>query len=333
MLSLLVSFSALHAQTESLLKPARIIFYNVENLFDTINSPDTQDEDFLPDSKNKWNSKKYQVKLNHVARVLSSMLDTIQPLAIGLSEIENRQVLEDLIVQPAMKKFNLGIIHHDSPDERGIDCALLYNKDFIEEVFDATLPVNFIYQTKDKTRDILYFKGFMSEDYSIYFFINHWPSRRGEKEESERKRMFAAKTLKAKLENLYLGEPYARVVAMGDFNDNPSDTSLHFITAREKSSKAPQMVNLMKPLEEKGEFSLRYQDQHDVFDQLIVSDNLVNTKNRYFIRQGEAHIYSPAWLLFNHPKYGMIPNRTYANGKWIAGYSDHLPVYMDVVFK
>ena len=318
------------AQKQTITKPARVIFYNVENLFDTINDPETQDEEFLPASKNQWNTKKYQVKLNHLARVLSSLLDSVQPLAIGLSEIENKAVLEDLIVQPLLKKYNLGIVHHNSPDERGIDCALLYNKDILEEVFDAKLTVNFPFETKDKTRDIVYFKGYMTEEYSIYFFINHWPSRRGEPQESKPKRMVAAKVLKDKLENLYKGEPYARVVMMGDFNDNPTDSSMTFLT--EPISKTKKFVNLMAPLYKNGEFTLRYKDQRDIFDQFVVSENLLDKKSKYYIQNYKAAIYSPNWLLYNHAKQGLIPNRTYASGRWVGGYSDHLPVYFDLIF-
>lgn len=322
-----------HAQNQAQLKPSRVIFYNVENLFDTINDREINDEDFLPASKQQWNTKKYQVKLKHLAKVFAAMLDTTQPLVIGLCEVENRKVLEDLIEQPPLKKFKLGIVHRDSPDERGIDCALLYNKEIIEPVFDATLPVNFPFETKDKTRDILYFKAFMGEEYSIYFFVNHWPSRRGGEEESEHKRLAAANILKAKIENIYLGEPYARVVVMGDFNDNPTDQSILDLENVNKKSKTQPLVNLMETHWDKKEFTLKFNGEGDIFDQFIVSENLLDVKSKYMVRHSAAQIFSPEWLLFNHPKYGTIPNRTYASGKWTGGYSDHLPVYFDIEFK
>lgn len=200
---------ALAAQNETLLKPGRIIFYNTENFFDTVDDPETKDEEFLPDAKTHWNTKKYETKLEHISEVLGAMLDSIQPIVIGLAEVENRQVLEDLIAQPALKKFNLGIVHHDSPDERGIDVALLYNKDVIEEVFDAFLRVEYSFDSTAKTRDIVYFKGFMTEEYPIYFFVNHWTSRRSANGDSEKKRITAAMKLKAKIEDIYKGEPFA----------------------------------------------------------------------------------------------------------------------------
>ena len=330
--SFLLTFYYTQAQDQWLLKPSRVIFYNIENLFDTINDPATQDEEFLPSSKNQWNSKKYRTKLNHTAKVFAAMLDTVQPLVIGMCEVENRKVLEDLIAQPAMKKFNLGIVHHESPDERGIDVALLYNKDIVESVFDATLKVSL--EDGDNTRDILYFKASVSEGADIWFFVNHWPSRRGEPKESDEKRMIASKTLKAKVDNIYLGDATARIIVMGDFNDNPSDASLQNVSrVQEKKSRTLPMVNLMQPLKDRGEFTLRYKDQRDIFDQLIVSVNLLDPKNHYYVRNSSAAIFSPRWLLYNHKTQGLIPNRTFANGHWVNGYSDHLPVYFDLEIK
>ncbi len=323
--------SVVYAQTAApLFKPARVIFYNTENLYDTINDPGVSDEEFLPSSRSQWNTEKYTLKLNHTAKVMASMLDTIQPLVIGLSEVENRHVLEDLIAQPALSKYSLSIIHHNSPDERGIDVALLYNNDIAESVFDATLKVDL--GDSDRTRDILYFKAYLTEAYPVWFFVNHWPSRRTGAE-SEAKRMAAAQVLKAKIDNIYLGEPYARVIVMGDFNDNPDDKSVGLLLQPSPNAKAPAMVNLMQPINRSSSFSVKYKDQNDLFDQFMVSGNLLDKSNQYFIRSNQAHIYAPSWLLFNHPKYGLIPNRTYASGKWVGGYSDHLPVYFDVVFK
>ena len=327
--SLLLIFYYTQAQSQSLIKPSRVIFYNVENLFDTINDPATQDEEFLPSSKNKWDTKKYRTKLNHTAKVFASILDTVQPLVIGMSEIENIKVLQDLLAQPALKKFNLGIVHHDSPDERGIDAALLYNKDIVESMFDATLNIDL--GKDDKTRNILYFKASISEGADIWFFVNHWPSRRGGAEDSDDKRMIASKALKTKIDNIYLGDATAKIVVMGDFNDNPSDASLQNITAvADRKLKTQPLVNLMQPLKDRGEFTLRYKDQRDIFDQLIVSVNLLDPKNHYFVSHSSAAIFNPRWILYDHKTYGLIPNRTFANGRWLNGYSDHLPVYFDL---
>lgn len=317
--------------TETLLKPSRVIFYNVENLFDTINDPETKDEDFLPEGSSQWNSRRYQKKLKNLSKVLADMCDTIPPLAIGLCEIENRKVLDDLIAQPALKKYNLGIAHVDSKDERGIDVALLYNKNYLEEVFTATLKVNL---KGDKTRDILYFKAFIGEEYPIWFFVNHWPSRREGEKESELKRITAAKTLQSKLSNLYEGEPYARVIIMGDFNDNPENESIKILQQTPSKLSGHQSIqNLSEKVLADNGFTLKHQGQNHVFDQMLVSKNLTDKANQYYLRTGTASVFSPDYLLFDHPKYGLIPNRTYANGKYTGGYSDHLPVYFDIIFK
>ncbi len=318
---------------EYFLKPQRIIFYNVENLFDTIDNAETDDAEYLPGSKSQWSTEKYQTKLKHTSEVLSALLDTIQPLVIGLSEIEDDKVLEDLLAQPSLKKFNLGIVHRDSPDERGIDCAILYNKDAINESFSAFIPINFPFDTADKTREIIYLKGYINEGEPLWFFVNHWPSRNGGKEKSDAKRAYVAQVMKDKIENIYLGEKFARVVVMGDFNDNPNDSSLGILTVVHNNSRAEPMVNMMKPMVQRNEFSLRYHEENDIFDQFVVSKNLLDKKNPYFMRPDGAHIFNAPFLLFNHPKYGLIPNRTYANGKWVGGYSDHLPVYFDIVFR
>jgi len=332
-LSFLFSSLSLFAQKdEPLLKPSRVIFYNVENLFDTIDDPAINDAEYLPSSKIEWNTKKYKTKLNHTAKVFATMLDTIQPMVIGMSEIENIKVLQDLIVQPALKKFNFGIVHHDSPDERGIDVAFLYNKDIVESIFDATLKVDL--GGGDKTRDILYFKASVSEEMNIWFFINHWPSRRRGAEESDDKRMIASKVLKSKIDNLLQDEPFARVIVMGDFNDNPSDASLKNLSpVADKKQKVQPLVNLMLPLQGKKEFTLKYKAESDIFDQFIVSLNLLDPKNQYYIRNSSASVFKPRWILYNHKTYGLIPNRTFTNGKWVNGYSDHLPVYFDLLVK
>jgi hypothetical protein len=155
----------------------------------------------------------------------------------------------------------------------------------------------------------------------------------GGKEQSDAKRAFVAKILKDKIENIYLGEPFARVVVMGDLNDNPNDSSVGILSAAISNSKAEAMVNLMKPMQTKQEFTLKYKEESDIFDQFIVSKNLLDNRNPMFIRDSAAHIFSPEWILYKHNKYGMIPNRTYTSGRWVGGYSDHLPVYFDIVIK
>ncbi|MBK8659908.1 MAG: endonuclease/exonuclease/phosphatase family protein [Bacteroidetes bacterium] len=315
----------------SRLELARVIFYNVENLFDTINDPTIKDEDFLPESANKWDTKKYMRKQRSIAKVLSALCDSVQPLVIGLCEVENRNVLEDLIAQPALKKFKFGIAHINSEDERGIDAAFLYSKNLVSELATEKLTVNL---GSDKTRDIVCFKGKVREEWPIWFFVNHWPSRREGEKESEDKRMIASNALRSKIEDVLAEEPTARILIMGDFNDNPNDKSLLNLTARKVKAQEPQsLVNLTKPLYESGAYTLKHQGSNHVFDQMIVSGNVLGKKNKCYISQDGAQIFNAQWLLYNHAKFGLIPNRTYASGKYVGGYSDHLPVYFDIVFK
>lgn len=316
---------------ETLLQPGRIIFYNVENLFDTIDEPDKIDEEFLPAAKANWNTWKYQEKLRHIAQVIDSLTDTIQPMIIGFAEIENRKVLEDLIQQPSMKDINWGIVHRDSPDERGIDVAILYNKNAVEEITGTHLAIEL---GNDNTRDIAYLKCYINEGEPIWLFVNHWPSRRTATDSSGAKRSLAAKTLLNKIENLYLGEPYARVIVMGDLNDNPNDSSVNVLLQHKFAKRdEQQLINLMLPLQTKGEYTVTYKEQKNIFDQIIVSQSLLNKQQPYHLRTTAANIYSPTWLMYEHQKYGAIPNRTYSFGKYVGGYSDHLPVYIDVLFK
>lgn len=331
LLFFLILCAALHAQ-ETLLQPGRIIFYNVENLFDTIDEPDKIDEEFTPASKANWNTCKYQEKLQHIAQVIDNLTNTIQPFIIGFAEVENKQVLIDLINQPSMKDINWGIIHFDSPDERGIDVAMLYNREVVKEAMSNYLRVDL--GNDDNTRDIAYLKCYINEGEPLWVFANHWPSRRAATDSNGTKRTIAAKTLLNKIENLYLGEPFAHVIVMGDLNDNPADSSvqtlLNYKFARPEEQ---QLVDLMQPLKQAGKYSVTYREQKDVFDQIIVSQNLLNTRYPLYVRDLKAHIYSPTWLMYEHQKYGPIPNRTYSYGKYVGGYSDHLPVYIDIVFK
>jgi Endonuclease/Exonuclease/phosphatase family len=319
---------ATNAQNETLLNPGRVVFYNLENFFDTIKDPENSDEAFLPKSQKQWNTEKYQTKLSHISHVLAVMFDSIQPIVIGLAEVENRKVVEDLIAQPELKQFNLGIEHHDSPGPHGLDVALVYNKDVIQEVFSTFLPVKFSFDSTDTVRDILYFKGFMTEEFPVYFFINHWPSNQEEKGDAEKKRLTVAMQLRAKIENIYLGEPAARIVLMGDFNDNPDGKSIEYLSqGRNKYPQTEDLINLMRLLQVRGEFTNKTGEKSEIYDQMIVSKNLMTSDNLYYICSSAAHIFKPLWLLKQE-----VPFATYAGSKWLGGYSNHLPVYLDLCF-
>ena len=257
---LLFAVSLFAQEEESIFKPARVIFYNTENLFDTINSPDTDDEEFLPQSKLQWNSEKYQTKLTHIAQVISSLCDTIEPLVIGLAEVENSKVLEDLIAQPALTKYNLKIVHHDSPDERGIDVALLYDSRLFSVKSSEPLAVRFDFEPNDRTRDVLYVNGMLGKQ-EVHVFVNHWPSRREGMAKSSPKREAAAQVVRQKVDAILADNPNAKIIIMGDFNDSPTDKSVKQILQAQTTYSpvdAQKLYNLSFNLTRKGLGSHRY---------------------------------------------------------------------------
>ncbi|MBS1686253.1 MAG: endonuclease/exonuclease/phosphatase family protein [Bacteroidetes bacterium] len=312
-------------------RTARIIFYNTENLFDTIDDPRTQDEEFLPSAKGHWTSERYDIKLDHIAKVLAAMLDKDQPLVIGLAEVENRQVVCDLIARPALKKFSLGVIEHDSPDPRGIDVALIYNKKLVTIQDTAFLTVR-LPDLEKGTRDIVYVKAEVGGK-AMHFFVDHWPSRRDGPAASQVRRYAAAMVLRRKINEIEHADPHAAIVVMGDLNDNPIDSSVSFILGAQELIEHPQTLALydlmLKPYKA-GQYSLKYKDENDVFDQFIVTGSLLDGVSTPQVTTPEGRILRQDWMLFKHPKYGPMPNRTYSGPIWHGGYSDHLPVYIDV---
>lgn len=314
------------------LKSGRFIFYNTENFFDTIKDPKTDDGDFTPAGKNHWTGERYQHKLTNIAKVLGAISAKDAPIAIGLSEVENRKVCEDLAAQAPLSKYNFGVIEHDSPDPRGIDVALLYRKKYFTPLSTEFLNVK-LPGSNYGTRDILYVKGTV-KGVSLHIFVNHWPSRRDGKESSEYKRDAAAEVLHGKVAQILAADQQARIIIMGDLNDNPTDSSVAAVLgACEPSAKVPGLLyNLMSHPYKTGAFTLKYHDQKDVFDQFIVSGNLLDTKAAVHARSPEGDIFSEQWLLFDHPKYGYMPNRTYSGPRYYGGFSDHLPVYFDLDF-
>lgn len=306
-----------------------IAFYNIENLFDTIDDPLKDDKDFLPDGRNKWNSEKYFHKLENISKVLSSIDSCNLPAIIGLSEVENIDVIRDLINTGELKNGNYKIIHQESPDERGIDVALIYREKYFNPQFQKAIKTIFPFDEEDKTRDILYVKGSTDGGDILHIFINHWPSRWGGKEKSEPKRLFTASVLKKYSDSLLKSDKNANIIILGDLNDNPDNESVFKILKAEKPEKPIKHTALNNLLFEKyseGEGTLFYKNW-DMFDQIIVSSNLIEEN----LICGEAKIFNPEWILFKTEEGEFRPNRT--QGKhYYGGYSDHLPVYFTLDF-
>ncbi len=318
--------------TKTARQPIVAMFYNVENLYDTQNDPKTNDDDFTPDGKVPWTEERLETKINHIAQVVSDIAAPAMPDLIGFAEVENQQVLEMLTSSAALSKTKYSIVHYDSPDERGIDVALLYNPATFtlmsSEPLHVTLPEN------DLTRDILYVKGKLSSGEILHVFINHWPSRREGNEISAPKRMAAATVLRTKLDAIQKLEKSANIIILGDFNDEPSDNSI----VKGLGAIEPEMAvnhnnlySLLYPYLKKGEGSLYYKDW-DLFDQVIVSGNMLAGKKGMNTSVENAGIFKAEYLLFKNKAGESRPNRTMGE-KYFGGYSDHLPVYIKINLK
>ena len=310
-----------------------IAFYNVENLFDTINDPKTWDDDRTPKGKDKWTSIIYKKKLNNIAKVIADIgfdLTNQAPSIIGLCEIENRRVLEDLIKTESLIKEDYQIIHYDSPDERGIDVAMLFKQNRFKLSSSKTYPLYLKRKdgSRDYTRDHLLVSGFLDKD-PIHFIINHWPSRSGGQMRSEPSRILAGKVNKKIIDSILQSNPKANIISMGDFNDNPSDKSIKpilYTTFKKSKIKEWQLFNPMEELYRKGYGSYRYRDKWDMIDQFFLSKNLVDNKNGLFFLK--ASVFNKKYLINPSGKYEGYPFKSFAGGKFLNGYSDHFPIYL-----
>jgi predicted extracellular nuclease len=307
---------------------AVVAFYNVENLFDTIDDPLTIDEDFTPAGKLQWTSPRYTEKLSRISEVID-LLPGELPVFIGLCEIENRSVLNDLVKQASLKTGTktgvYEIIHADSPDERGIDVAAIYDasrlKDVRFEYYTIALP-----DPKDpNTRDLLHAHGKMGND-EIHFFVNHWPSRSGGQAESEPNRLAVAALLKSKIDVVLSENPNAKILLMGDFNDHPNDKSVYEILGAKDLPSAP-LYNQMYAIHAAGNGSYFYKGEWGALDQMITSFGFMSTKGWHVDSQA-AGVLRDEKILFRDKEGIARPSRTYAGDSYKGGYSDHLPVFI-----
>ncbi|WP_423126735.1 endonuclease/exonuclease/phosphatase family protein [Gaoshiqia sp. Z1-71] len=315
------------AQSQGAPAEYHLLFYNVENLFDVHDDPLTADDEFLPGGVRRWTYKRYQEKLNRVAKVILASCGFDLPVVIGLCEVENRQVLEDLTQKTALAAFNYRIIHKDSPDSRGIDVALLYRADLILPLEYDYLPLKGQEGKIIHTREILYavFR-FPSQD-SLHVFFNHWPSRYSGQAETEPARIRAANTLKNAVDCIRANHAEPRVVIMGDFNDQPQNESLkEVLEARTEGlpGQAGELINLSAGWAPGG--TLKHQQSWQIFDQVIVSGDLLKGKGLSTTKNGASMVDLP-FLFEPDPRFkGKRLFRTYYGFKYQGGFSDHLPV-------
>lgn len=331
LLTLTITSAAQNSNTAKL--TLTVAFYNVENLFDITDDPSAGDDEYLPASAKLWDRVRYEKKLKDIGGTLGSINETELPGLIGLAEVENKKVLEDLVKEPALRKGKYEIVHFDSPDERGIDVALLFRPDEFTVTGSRVIPVTFSFSPTDKTRDILYVTGSADDGKTYHIYVNHWPSRSGDAIQSEMRRMTAAAALRKDIDNILRTDLEARIIIMGDFNDEPTNKSLMQIlnaTNKRFNTTTGDLYNLMYDkhnLDNKG--TLTYQGQWDMFDQIIVSWPLLNKSAGYYTDFGGGSVYMPDNLLFTNPENGFkSPNRTFGGDEYFGGVSDHLPVFV-----
>ena len=344
-------------------------FYNVENLFDTQHDPGKNDHEFLPTGSYQWTEQKYTAKLRNIAQVLSELCtefgnkkNPAGAAVIGLSEVENSRALEDLLREPALASRGYRYVHFDGPDRRGIDVALLYNPKAFRLVGAQLIP--YIYPTESQpdvdlgfyidengrvkgypyqngllrgdttyiTRGFLTVEGYLGDE-KFYFIVNHWPSRGAQSPVRER----AGYQVRRLKEALLKQDPEARIVIMGDLNDDPGDlsvTSPEALAAKsDKNACAPH--DLYNPwydmLYKQGVGTLYYRGKWNLFDQIIFTGNLLNTADKSRLHLLTNAVFSRDYLLQTEGKYKGAPKRTTAGGTWLNGYSDHLPTQIFLV--
>ena len=308
----------------------KMVFYNLENLFDTINDPaNPGDDDYTPNGKGKWTTDRYQHKLNNLWRVIEATNDGQPPEIFGVCEVENNQVLTDLIHKTVLPD-HYKTVHYPSPDERGIDVALVYNPDIFTVLesknLNITLPNN------DYTRDILWVHGKIANQYELHIFLNHWPSRHSnDKTLSEGNRIKAATVLKTKCDAIFKKNPDANIIIMGDFNDHPNDKSIVETLGAKGISAAnnkTQLINITAELDSTKGGSYRYQGKWERIDQVIVSRAMVHKTAGLKVLPEETGYFKADFMLYNDNKWWRMPNRTFGRDfKYFGGYSDHIPAY------
>lgn len=312
---------------------ALIGFYNLENLYDTINDPGKNDEEFLPTGSNHYTSQVYMDKLGKLSEVISQIGTDITPdgLALmGCAEIENDTVLNDLCRMPKLASRGYKNVHYNSPDVRGVDVALLYNPKYFTPGFSEPLFVPLVEPDgmPRYTRDVLYVEGKMLGE-PVYIFVNHWPSRRGGEEASAPGRALAAGVAKHKIDSLMKLNPNAKIVLMGDLNDDPvSPSVVNVIGAKpdKESVKPGNMYNPWTAYYKQGIGTLAYNDAWNLFDQIIISAGWLDKKQSGLFFK-DAKIFSKPWMIQQDGHFKGYPKRTYDFNKYIGGYSDHFPTY------
>lgn len=319
-------------QTQHTPEYVSIGFYNLENLFDTLDTPNKRDEEYTPEGRKQWDSKRYQQKLTHMAKAIAELGSTETPegpAIVGICEAENIEVLKDLVATAPLKASDYQPILIEGPDRRGIDVGLLYRPNAFTVTNKHSHRLAMPNDSAFRTRDQLVVSGKLYKE-PFHIIVNHWPSRYGGEEKSRPNRIAAANLTRHIVDSLMALNDKGRIVIMGDFNDDPNNKSIEeHLKALPMPPKAAKknLYNTTRTIFENGEGTLCYRGKWNLFDQMIISGNLL-TKRPNGYKFHEVHIQNRPYLLQQEGKYQGYPNRTHAGGYYLGGYSDHLPVYL-----
>jgi hypothetical protein len=321
-------------------KGIRTMFYNAENLFFPENDSITRDDDFTKDGLKRWSYYRYQQKLNNIYKVIIAVGGWEPPAAIGFCELEHKKVLEDLINKTPLKKFGYKVIYEESPDRRGIDVGFIYRPSKFKYIDHEAMQVDFPFDASLKTRDVLHIRGQVLGKDTLSIFVNHWPSRWGGQAKSEPKRVYVASLIRKRIDEMYAKNSNLKVVVMGDMNDHAENKSLiETLQAKgeKEAVKSGDLYNYMHALGKNWQLgSHKYQGHWGTLDHVIVSEPLLNESRENHLRAeaSGAHIFAARFLLEEDTKHlGLQPFRTYAGPRFIGGFSDHLPIYIDLLYE
>lgn len=310
----------------------RMVFYNTENLFDNEDDTLTDDDDFLPGGVMRWNYPRYRNKINSIYKVIAASGNLEPPVLVGLCEIENRKVLEELIYNTYLSHYNYAIVHGESNDPRGIDVGIIYRQDIIDLIFTRQLIPAGYSHAGFRTRNVLYAKFLINSD-TIHLFLNHWPSRRGGALAGEDYRRNISEMIKEKADSInksVYGK--GKIIVAGDFNCTPNDTEMGLLmNNNDKAADFLILINLAEKSSQKGSGTYKYMGTWEMLDQVIVSENLLKTDSGIYTGYDLFSIFSPDFLLAGDPAYpGFKPFSTYSGYRYQGGFSDHLPVTLDL---
>ena len=313
----------------------RILFWNLENLYDPADDSLTLDDEFTASGVRRWTWTRFARKLNNVAGTVMAAGEWSPPALVGVCEIENRFVLNRLVYETPLARWKYRIVHHDSPDRRGVDAALLYRPDLFRVITSRACRLRFPFDTAAQTREILVVTGVLGGRDTLTTFVNHWPSRRGGQLASQPRRMYAAWVLRGLVDSVLLHNSRANILIVGDFNDEPDDRSLAVVLRARKDTLLPTdtaLYNLIGLWAGKsGRGTLKYRDRWSTFDQVIVTGAMLRGRSGLRIVEGSARPFMAGFLTEEDPAYlGVRLNRTYTGPRYHGGFSDHLPVRAEI---